>query len=292
MTPIPITFTEETLQLISAAKRRQKDLVDFQIPRLQACQGPLSLQQDLAAELREDIQSFARQVERVSQREELLTSSAVIEKANLNEKVTEDALMKANDNVTEALRRTIGWFHWFVPPRIDNKGLADASTASLNATSSTHDTLTNLMGTSKQLITALEKSDWIDRVLILSTFVFFLLVVMFIIKQRIVDRGLRLAFWWTRFLPDYSGDATLLNTEKQYALSASALTTSLASSVLSISATMVASSIPASSTEHPGVDRLEPSISIETSFVTLSPSVPSIVAEHSSDALHHVFDEL
>ena len=57
------------------------------------------------------------------------------------------------------------------------------------------------MGTSKQLITALEKSDWLDRLLIITALVFFFLVVLFILKQRIVDRGLRIALWWTRFLP-------------------------------------------------------------------------------------------
>lgn len=66
------------------------------------------------------------------------------------------------------------------------------------------------MDTSRQLITALEKADWLDRLLILSGLAFFLLVVLFILKQRIVDRGLRIAFWWTRFLPDFSGDADLL----------------------------------------------------------------------------------
>lgn len=57
------------------------------------------------------------------------------------------------------------------------------------------------MQTSKHLITALEKSDWLDRMLILAALVFFILVVLFIVQQRVVNRGLRVAFWWTRFLP-------------------------------------------------------------------------------------------
>jgi protein transport protein SEC20 len=47
-------------------------------------------------------------------------------------------------------------------------------------------------------------------VLILSAFVFFVLVVLFIVKQRVLDKGVRIAFWWTRFLPDFSGDEALL----------------------------------------------------------------------------------
>jgi protein transport protein SEC20 len=77
----------------------------------------------------------------------------------------------------------------------------EASTASLKATSSTHDILTGLLGTSKQLVTALEKADWLDRLLIFAALTFFVLVILFILKQRIVDRGLRIAFFWTRFLP-------------------------------------------------------------------------------------------
>jgi protein transport protein SEC20 len=42
-----------------------------------------------------------------SRREELLTSSAVSEKRNLNEKVTDDALMAASDDVTDAMQRTM-----------------------------------------------------------------------------------------------------------------------------------------------------------------------------------------
>jgi protein transport protein SEC20 len=88
--------------------------------------------------------------------------------------------------------------------------LVDSSTATLRSTSTTHDTLTAVLGASKQLVTALEKSDWLDRVLILSAFVFFVLVVLFIVKQRVVDKGVRIAFWWTRFLPDFTGDEVLL----------------------------------------------------------------------------------
>ena len=86
----------------------------------------------------------------------------------------------------------------------------ESSTANLKSTSTTHDVLDSLMTTSKHLITALEKSDWMDRMLIFAGLAFFVLVVLFIIKQRLVDRGLRVAFFWTRFLPDFGGDEALL----------------------------------------------------------------------------------
>jgi protein transport protein SEC20 len=86
----------------------------------------------------------------------------------------------------------------------------EASTASLKATSTTHDILARLLGASKQLVIALEKADWLDRLLIFAALAFFVLVVLFILKQRIVDRGLHIAFWWTHLLPSRDrGDSIL-----------------------------------------------------------------------------------
>lgn len=65
-----------------------------------------------------------------------------------------------------------------------------------------------LIDTSKQLVTALGQTDWLDRVLIISALVFFGLVVSFVLMQRILYRGLRIAFWWTRFVPGIGGSRT------------------------------------------------------------------------------------
>jgi protein transport protein SEC20 len=61
--PLPSNLPSETIQLISSAQRHQAHLFELQIPALRTCKGPLSLQQSLAAELREDIEAFSRQVE-------------------------------------------------------------------------------------------------------------------------------------------------------------------------------------------------------------------------------------
>lgn len=63
MPPLPPTFDSETSQLISSTRRRETDLIEVQIPRLRTCLGPLSLQQRLSAELREDIDVLSRQIE-------------------------------------------------------------------------------------------------------------------------------------------------------------------------------------------------------------------------------------
>jgi protein transport protein SEC20 len=86
------------------------------------------------------------------------------------------------------------------------------------------------MLTSKQLITALEKADWLDRIIIFSAFMFFVLVILFILKQRFIDRGLRIALWWTRFiLRPQQRDVMKVVEEGSAAISA-AITSSLSSS--------------------------------------------------------------
>lgn len=63
MPPIPTTLDEDVRAQIDALERRRKDLQDFQIPRLRTFIGPLTKQQQHAAELREDIEVFARGIE-------------------------------------------------------------------------------------------------------------------------------------------------------------------------------------------------------------------------------------
>ncbi|KAI0035434.1 Sec20-domain-containing protein [Vararia minispora EC-137] len=184
-----------------------------------------------------------------SNRAELLRSSAMREKpATSDGKITEDALMKANADVTDAMRRTLTLMQGELERSVLSTQMLEASTATLRSTTEQHDVLTDLLGTSKQLITALEKTDWMDRLLILAALAFFVLVVLFILKQRIVDRGIRIAFFWTRFLPgawkadssDMSGVAssvTAAATSLATAVTASAL--SAATSVAGLSSTLL-----------------------------------------------------
>jgi protein transport protein SEC20 len=145
-----------------------------------------------------------------SNREELLRSSVLKQTKTSDGKATEDAVMKAQGDVTDALRRTMGLMQKELERSVLSTQMLESSTASLKATSTTHDVLTGLLGASKQLVTALEKADWLDRLLIFAALAFFALIILFILKQRIVDRGLRIAFWWTRLLPSRDrGDSIL-----------------------------------------------------------------------------------
>jgi protein transport protein SEC20 len=95
------------------------------------------------------------------------------------------------------------------------------------------------MVTSKHLVTALEKADRMDRLLIIAGLIFFFLVVLFILNQRIVDRGLRIALFWTRFIPRKSpkvGAVTNQMGQKDFTATVTTLTsimttTSLAASI-------------------------------------------------------------
>ncbi|CAK5273838.1 unnamed protein product [Mycena citricolor] len=153
-----------------------------------------------------------------SRRDELLGSASVSEKQGSNGRFAEDALMAASDKVTDAMQRTMELMDAELKRSVlVSQTLAD-STATLKSTSLTHDTLTTVLDTSKHLVTALEKADTLDRLLIGAALVLFILVVLFILKQRIFDRGMRVAFWWTRFLPDFSGDGDLLNVGRELGL--------------------------------------------------------------------------
>ncbi|KAF4564648.1 hypothetical protein EYR40_010815 [Pleurotus pulmonarius] len=307
MPPIPIVYDEEVTQLLESTQRRQKDIADFQIPRLRTCDGPLVLQQRLFAELREDIDLYARELQSLellvadqrseksrrdlqatvsdcqeilarlrrdsrgalltskklldsqskSNREELLRSNVVSEKKDVNEAITEDKLIKANNDVTDALRRTMNLMQGELEQSVLTTQMLETSTASLRSTSTTHDTLTNLMGTSKHLITALEKADWLDRLLILAALSFFILVVLFILKKRIVDRGLRVAFWWTKFLPGRAQRASedvLGEAEKGHhtpsIIATSLATATVASVVAAVMPSLAASLLSASPDTH------------------------------------------
>lgn len=110
--------------------------------------------------------------------------------------------------------------------------------------------LTGLLGTSKQLVTALEKADWLDRILIFAGLTFFVLVVLFVLKQRIVDRGLRIAFWWTRFLPSMGRGDSPFDAKEVMVDKAAVTSQSVAAVVSSViastssTATALASQVP------------------------------------------------
>ena len=80
--------------------------------------------------------------------------------------------------------------------------------------------------------------------LIIAALVFFILVVAFILQQRIVNRGLRLAFWWTRFLPGTASKRVTAVVETAAQSSLTATLAGVVTSTLSFSALTSVSSSP------------------------------------------------
>lgn len=72
----------------------------------------------------------------------------------------------------------------------------DSSTQTLKLTSGLYDNYSSLLQTSTQLIRLIEKADWYDRLIILSAFVLFLLVVGWILKRRVLDKLVGGVGWW------------------------------------------------------------------------------------------------
>lgn len=54
----------------------------------------------------------------------------------------------------------------------------------------------SLLSTSSKLVKQLERADWYDRIIIISALLFFLLVVGFIVKRRVLDKAARGVGWW------------------------------------------------------------------------------------------------
>lgn len=184
-----------------------------------------------------------------SKREELLYNPPPINEKALatagNTKTAEDALMTATNNVTETLQRTMGLMQKELERSVLSSQLLESSTASLQSTSQHHDSLSIILGSSRELITALEKTDTLDRLLIGAAIVFFVLVVLFILEQRVLERGFRIVFWWTRFMnlsSWSSGRGKVGMMEKETALGSAVLASVVSSSsaVMAASATLAA----------------------------------------------------
>ncbi|ORX38568.1 Sec20-domain-containing protein [Kockovaella imperatae] len=108
----------------------------------------------------------------------------------------DDALQTKTNEVTDALRRTT----MLMQAELERSVLAvqtlDSSTQTLRLTQTLYDNYTSLLTTSSQLVKAIEKADWYDRLLILGAFLFFLMVVGWVIKRRVLDKVVGGVGWW------------------------------------------------------------------------------------------------
>lgn len=132
--------------------------------------------------------------------------------------------------------------------------------------------------------------------LIISGLMFFFLVVGFILKQRIFDRGLRLALWWTKFLPSFGDETSAWDmadvVEKgsmslQSAVETGTVVTSIVSGVAASASSMAAG---ASETESPLIEQVtlisgfEKTVETSTTTGDLSPSLSEVLETTFSSA--------
>lgn len=115
--------------------------------------------------------------------------------------------MSATSDVTDSLRQTMSMMQQELdrsvlsnqmlgktPPLVDwspAERKAEQSSATLRLTNEQYSTLSIFLNTSKALISSLEQADMMDRLLMGAALLFFILVCLFIIKRRILDKGLR-----------------------------------------------------------------------------------------------------
>lgn len=148
------------------------------------------------------------------------------------------------------------------------------------------------MGTSKQLITALERADWLDRLVIMAALSFFILVVLFILKQRIFDRGLRFALWWTKWIPvsvpDFGGDEALIAKVEEGLVSVvSSVEEVVMTAVASVVSGTVTSSLPTVSSVSTGDGSAtgnDDTLSLFTSAIPPSSSVPNTLDSNAENS--------
>jgi len=164
---------------------------------------------DLRTDMRTAILTSKRAVDALkkSNRDELLYHPSTSEKDDAP-RGKDPTLQSAQEDLTSALSRTLALMSDSLATSVHTTQLLQSSSAALKSTSSTHDTLAFTLQSTKMLVTALEKSDWMDRVLILSAFAFFLGVVAFVLKQRVLDRGIVMlgwVFWWAKYVPGLGG---------------------------------------------------------------------------------------
>ncbi|PLW21886.1 hypothetical protein PCANC_01848 [Puccinia coronata f. sp. avenae] len=121
---------------------------------------------------------------------------------------TEDALMTASSDVTQSLRNTLEIMRQELDRSVMSTHLLEQQTATLQLTSDQYMTFGELMKTSRALISSLQRADLMDRILLSGALLFFGLVCMYILKKRILDRGVSLLSTILSPLSRMSGSAS------------------------------------------------------------------------------------
>ncbi|KAK4685769.1 protein transport protein SEC20, partial [Tremellales sp. Uapishka_1] len=150
---------------------------------------------------RETMLSSKREITRRSvKKHELLDGGGGVELKTTEavEMGGEDELQAKTNQVTEAMLRTAETMQKELERSVLSTQILnpDESTKTLQSTANLYDSYASLLTTSRHLIKHLEKADWYDRLLILFALLFFVLVVGYILKRRVLDKLVGGVGWW------------------------------------------------------------------------------------------------
>jgi hypothetical protein len=144
----------------------------------------------------------------------------------------------------------------------------------MSLTSNQYSTFTSLLSTSKSLITSLEKADYLDRFLLLFALIFFVLVCIYVIKRRILDKGFHVANKLTEVIIGTGTKLKLSGEGKEaydydydepiYQRAVTSLTTSLVESVAAVVVTtMTTAAVTLARSARMGARTVEPKVKLE-----------------------------
>ncbi|KAG0364746.1 Sec20-domain-containing protein [Gamsiella multidivaricata] len=101
-------------------------------------------------------------------------------------------LLNTSKETNESLSRTLKLMQQEVERTANSAKIIDESSKTLKETVNEYQTYDEVLKRGKNLITKLNQADWTDRLLIGFGLLVFALVVMYILKKRIADRGISL----------------------------------------------------------------------------------------------------
>ncbi|ADV22619.1 protein transporter SEC20 [Cryptococcus gattii E566] len=100
----------------------------------------------------------------------------------------DDELQTKTNEVTVALRRTTALMQTELERSVLSVQILESSTQTMTLTQSLYETYSSLLASSTQLVRTLEKADTMDRLIIFAALFFFLCVVGWVVKRRVLDR--------------------------------------------------------------------------------------------------------
>ncbi|CAM0139876.1 unnamed protein product [Umbelopsis sp. WA50703] len=107
----------------------------------------------------------------------------------------DQSLLRASNDVTESLKRTSTLMQQELERSAFTTTVLADSSRTMSSTHSEYQNFGSLLTLSKSIITKLETSDWLDRIMLMLGLLFFLSVVIYIVKKRTWDVGVSWASW-------------------------------------------------------------------------------------------------